>query len=427
MTEREAEDYLLLLKSRGSHPGLDRVFKLAEELGHPEKKLKFVHIAGTNGKGSVGAFLASILKAAGFRTGHYFSPSLSEERDAIRIGGKPLTKKAWREGLEALREAEERLAAKKEALPTVFEAVTLLAFRTFEAAGCDIVITECGMGGAGDATNIIPPPLLAVFTPISMDHMAFLGHSLKAIAKEKSGIIKPGSAVLSAKQPEEAARVLESAAEGRLCYPEEAAHVRLGLKGAVFDCGGYKKLSIALAGSWQPQNAALAVKAAELLKDRGFPVSEKALRKGLADTEWFGRFSLLKYRPPVIADGAHNEAGAAALAESLKVLLPGKGCIFLMGVLADKEYEKELALLLPLALQLICITPPENPRALPGLELAEAAGRISPALPVSTADSVEEGLELAELLSGGKLPIVCCGSLSWMDRLQKAFKKEKEK
>ncbi|MCR5250499.1 MAG: bifunctional folylpolyglutamate synthase/dihydrofolate synthase [Lachnospiraceae bacterium] len=414
MTEREAEEFRQMLRERGSRPGLERVSRLAEELGNPQDAVPCVHIAGTNGKGSVLAYMSTVLKEAGYATGSFFSPALGDEREMIGFGGKPITKKLYLEGWERI----SRTQAASEV--TLFEAQTVLAYWFFREKGCDVAVVECGMGGAGDATSILKNAALCVFVPISSDHTAVLGNGIGAIAREKSGIITEGTDVVSAVQTEEAGKVLELAAKkagASFVTAQEPRNIRYGLSRQTFDCGAYKKLAISLAGVWQPQNAALAVTALSLLGTKGFPVSEKALRNGLEKTSWYGRFSVLKRKPLLIADGAHNEAGAQALADSLARYFPDKKVVLLMGVLRDKDHDAMLRILLPYAEQLVCLTPPDNPRALPAMELAEEALRYSGN--VSAAGSVEEGLEMALLLADGKMPVMACGSLSWLQRLKK--------
>ena len=420
MTTLEAEAYIESLKSRGARPGLERVRRLAELLGQPQEAFPSVHIAGTNGKGSVLAYVSTALKCAGYRVGRFFSPAMDTDRETVQCGGRPISRKDWYALLERIREAEESFP--EEERPTFFEALTVLAFLYFKEKACDIAVIECGMGGAGDATNILSAPLVSVFTPISLDHTTVLGADIAAIAAEKSGIIKAGCRVVSARQQPEAERVLSAAAErcGTKLRPAyEAAKVKISLSGCRMDLGPYKALHTGLTGSCQPQNAALALTVLEELAECGFACTEKALRKGMEETVWYGRFSLLGKKPVLVADGAHNPAGAERLSESIRLCLPTEAVILLMGVLKDKDYEGMLKILLPLATQLICITPPGTARALPALELSNCAMRMDAPCGVTAADSVEEGLELALLLSGRKLPIVACGSLSWLGRLKK--------
>ncbi len=427
MTAGEAEAYIDILKSRGSRPGLERVRRLAEALGQPQDAVPCVHIAGTNGKGSVLAYVSTILKCAGYRVGRFFSPAMDTDRESVQCGGRPIAQKDWYRLLERIRETEEGFPEKER--PTFFEALTVLAFLYFQEKACDIAVVECGMGGAGDATNIITSPAVAVFTPVSLDHTAVLGKDIAAIAAEKSGIIRPGAPVVSASQPPEAERVFREAVKRfgtGLRMAEEAAKVKITLNGCRMDLGPYKGLQTGLTGSCQPQNAALAVKVTEALAECGFVCGEQAIRKGLKETVWYGRFSVLGRKPVLVADGAHNPAGARQLAESIRMVFPSEAVILLMGVLKDKDYEGMFADLLPLATQLVCITPPGTERALPAQQLAECALKQDVSCGITAADSLEEGLELALLLSGKKLPVVACGSLSWLGRLRKIMEKKEE-
>ncbi len=429
MTAREAEAYIDRLKSRGSRPGLERVRRLAEALGQPQDAVPCVHIAGTNGKGSVLAYVSTVLKCAGYRVGRFFSPAMDTDRETVQCGGRPISIKDWCVLLERILKAEESFP--EEERPTFFEALTVLAFLYFKEIACDIAVVECGMGGAGDATNIITAPLVSVFTPISLDHTAVLGADIKAIAAEKSGIIKAGARVVSARQQPEAERVLSAAAKRcgtKIQLPTEPLKLKISLSGCRMDLGARKALRTGLTGSCQPQNAALALTVLDELAECAFPCTETVIRKGLEETVWYGRFSVLGKKPVLVADGAHNPEGAERLAESIKLCFPGEAVVLLMGVLKDKDYEKMLGQLLPLATQLVCVTAPGTERALPAQQLADCALKLETACGITAADSVEEGLELALLLSGKKLPVVACGSLSWLGRLRKIMeKKEKEK
>ncbi len=421
MSPAETAGYIAALKSRGSRPGLLAVSALAAKMGDPQKKLRAVHIAGTNAKGSVLAYLSNTLKAAGIKSGCFYSPALKDERDSICVNLRPISRKDWDAYWDEVRSAEAELESEGVLLPTFFEALTVLAFKYFADKGCEIAVIECGMGGAGDATNILTDTKVCVLTPVSYDHCQFLGSSLSDIAAQKCGIIKPGAVVVSARQAGEVMAVIERAAEEKKCklmLADEPEKIRYGLTSQSFTLKGHTRLKISLAGACQPENAALAVKALEALAGCGYKISEKAVAAGLPATQWYGRFSVLAKNPYVIADGAHNEAGALALRRSLDTYFPDTNLVLLMGVLRDKEYDKMLKILGERAAFLVCITPPSNPRALDALELAECGAEY--VKNTTAAGSVEEGLEMALLLSGGKMPVIACGSLSWLQRLREA-------
>ncbi len=406
--------------------GLEALTDLLARMGNPEKGLHYVHIAGTNGKGSILAYISTVLQEAGYRVGRYFSPALKDPWEKIQVQQRPIAKTAIREGIAFIAECTEQMAAEGRKLPTVFEVETALAFWYFQKKQCDIVVLECGLGGRTDATNVIPAPEVCVFAPIALDHMAILGKTVAEIAGVKSGIIKPGADVVSAQQLPEAQAVLEAAAQennAELYYAETPQKIRYGIKKQSFDAGAYRKLEIALAGVYQPENAAVAVTALERLMARGYRITENKLRCGLLKTVWSGRFTVLQDKPYLIMDGAHNGAAAEVLRKTLDVCFPDKSFVMILGVLRDKAYTEVLRCLLDKAVQVVTLTPPDNPRALPAIDLAEAVQEYG--VSVTCADSVEEALELAQLLSGKKLPILATGSLSWLGRLEEAIKSKK--
>ncbi len=420
MNERQVMEYMEQVSAYGIVPGLDSIRELCRELGDPQKELRFVHIAGTNGKGSVSAFLAEILKCAGYRVGRYLSPTLFQYRERIQVNGSCITKAALGRGVERIKGICDGMVARGLSHPTPFEIETALGFLYFREKACDVVVLETGMGGLLDATNIVENTLAAVLTSVSMDHMQFLGDTPEKIAFQKAGIIKRGCRVVSAVQRKEVLDVIRARAEAMGCplqavKPEMLSHVRYGLEKQSFDYGGLKKLELSLAGKYQIENAALAVETVEALGEQGLSVSEEALRLGLSRTQWPGRFTLIGKKPYFIVDGAHNEEAAVRLAESLEFYFTNKRVIYIMGVLKDKEYEKIIASTHALADQIITVTPPGNPRALPAYELARAVAEVH--CDVTAADSLEEAVEMSRLLAGKEDVIVAFGSLSFLGRL----------
>ena len=419
MNERQVMEYMEQVSAYGIVPGLDSIRELCRELGDPQKELRFVHIAGTNGKGSVSAFLAEILKCAGYRVGRYLSPTLFQYRERIQVNGSCITKAALGRGVERIKGICDGMVARGLPHPTPFEIETALGFLYFREKACDVVVLETGMGGLLDATNIVENTLAAVLTSVSMDHMQFLGDTPEKIAFQKAGIIKRGCRVVSAVQRKEVMEVIQAGAEAMGCplqavKPEMLSHVRYGLEKQSFDYGGLKKLELSLAGKYQIENAALAVETVEALREQGLSVSEEALRLGLLRTQWPGRFTLIGKKPYFIVDGAHNEEAAVRLAESLEFYFTNKRVIYIMGVLKDKEYEKIIASTHALADQIITVTPPGNPRALPAYELARA---VAVHCDVTAADSLAEAVEMSRLLAGKEDVIVAFGSLSFLGRL----------
>ena len=355
-----------------SRLGLDRIRELLDRLGRPQDRLKFVHVAGTNGKGSTCAYLASILQAAGLRTGLFTSPYLIAFEERIRVDGA---------NISADDLAEATLLVKEQA---EFELMCAVALVHFARSGCDIVVLEVGLGGRLDSTNVIDAPEVAVIARIGLDHTKLLGTTLAAIAGEKAGIVKPGSAVVSWPQEPEAMVAVEAAAAAAgdvLTVPDfaclEAGSVDWGAPGAPlrpFSYGRFTDLRTRLLGSYQPANAALAIEAVEALRVRGWAVNDDAVRRGIAETAWPGRFEIVRAasgEPTVVVDGGHNPQGARALADSLADVFPGRKPVFVVGVLEDKDYPAMLETVLPLGAAFVCVAP-DNPRALSADKLARA-------------------------------------------------------
>ncbi len=420
MNEREVYEFIDSAGRLGIVPGLDSIRELCERLGDPQRSLKFVHIAGTNGKGSVSAFISAALRAAGYRVGRYISPVIFEYREKIQVNDSYITKKALCRGMERIKEACGCMEASGYCHPTAFEIETALAFLYFQEKKCDIVVLETGMGGLTDATNIVENTLVAVLASISMDHMRFLGGSLEKIARQKAGIIKKGCHVVSLRQEPAAMQVIEERAAEAGCAltvadPALAAHIRYGLERQRFDYGGYKGLEITLAGRYQIDNGALALEALKALAEKGFPVREDRLRRGFLEAKWPGRFTVIGRKPYFLADGAHNEDAAKRLAESLQFYFANKRIVYIMGMFRDKEYEKVIALTHGLADQIITVAAPGNPRALSSYELAQEVVRYHPG--VTAADSLEEAVEAAYLMAEKEDVIVAFGSLSFLGRL----------
>lgn len=352
---------------------LDLIRVLLMRLGNPEKKIAAVHITGTNGKGSTSAFLTQMLTEGGYKTGLYTSPAMTRITERIRIGLTEIPEAAFAAYAERVRAEAEKMAAAGEGSPSEFEQVTALAFLYFAEEACDIAVIEAGLGGRLDATNVIPAPLLAIFTPVSFDHMEVLGDTLALIAAEKAGIIKPGTgAVLSAPQEEEVLQVLKGRA-AEMGVPFYAAVLPDNAPGDVslheIILPDSTLRDVPFAGSYQRGNASLAAAAVRLLADR-FPVSEAAVRRGAETMRWPGRYELLQTDPCVIADGAHNAAGVRTLMESLSGQYPGKRFIFITGVLADKQVDEMLDAAAPYAKMFFTVTP-DSVRALPAEALCE--------------------------------------------------------
>lgn len=420
MNDKEAMAFVEGIESLGIVPGLDSIRKLCEALENPQDTLKFVHIAGTNGKGSTLAYISTILKCAGYKVGRYISPTIFEYRERIQVNGRMITKKALREGMELVKAACEDMVARGLPHPTPFEVETALAFWYFQKMKCDIVVLETGMGGLLDATNVITTTLAAVIASVGRDHMKFLGNTVEEIAKQKAGIIKNDCYVICMKQKNSVMQVIEEEAQRknsilRVADPEQASHIRYGIEKQQFDYADMKKLEITLAGQFQIANAVLAVETVLTLSEKGFAVARQAIRKGLLETRWQGRFTVVARKPLFIVDGAHNEDAAAKLANSIEFYFTNKRIIYIMGMLKDKEYDKVIDLTYKYADQIITVTPPGNPRALPAYELAKEIAKVHSK--VTAVDSLEEAVEMSRLLAGKDDVIIAFGSLSYLGRL----------
>ena len=383
MDYQEALAYIHAVHWQGHKPGLDRIRTLLAALGDPHKQLRFVHVAGTNGKGSTAAMLDSCLRCAGYRVGLFTSPYINRFNERIQVDGVPIPDADLVRLVEQVQPAASAMAD----VPTEFELITALGMLYFVQTRCDIVVLEVGLGGALDSTNVIDPPECAVITALGMDHVKELGPTLADIAAAKAGIIKPGSPVVSYGGVPEADQVIArtAAAQGAPLMVVDFGKLTLrdaSLEGQTFDYDGLEGLTLPLLASYQPRNAAVAIEALRALRARGWQIPDSAIRQGLAQVRWPGRFELLRRDPPFLLDGSHNAHGMRATAESLRALFPGEPFVFLVSIMADKDADEMLRLLLPLAKGFVTVTAP-SPRAIPAAELAariEAlGGRAEPA------------------------------------------------
>lgn len=417
MNYKEARVYLDEVSKYGSVLGLESMRELLHRLGDPQNELKFIHISGTNGKGSVLAYLSTILSGAGYRTGRYISPTLFSYRERIQVDGEYIEKESLACHVTAIAAAAEDMQKAGLPSPTVFEIETALAFLYFKEKRCDIVTLEVGCGGLLDATNVITTTLMEVIASISMDHTDLLGDTLAKIAAQKAGIIKPDTMVVSAQQKSEAAQVIEDTCKEQHCTLQmvdesKISNVHYGAEGQTFSYKTWENVAISLAGSYQIKNAALALEGVEALRKLGYALSDQQVREGLLHTAWRGRFTTLRRDPTVIIDGAHNPAAALELKESLERYFPGKTLYFVMGMFKDKDYAQVIDLTAPLARHIITVETPGNPRAMPACELAEAVGKVNPS--VEWADSVAHGVEKALAMAGKEDAVIVFGSLSFL-------------
>ena len=371
MNYSEALSYIHSVCWKGSVPGLSRTRELLQRIGNPEKKLKFVHIAGTNGKGSTAAMLSSILEEAGYTVGLYTSPFINRFNERMQVNHTCIGDEELAELTDYVRPYADSMADS----PTEFELITAIAMEFFKRKHCDIVVLEVGMGGALDSTNVIDTPEVAVIAAMGFDHTRELGSTMTEIASAKAGIIKPhGDVVIYGQNPEAEAVFERVAAEqhSTLSRPDYSQLIPgdFSLEGQSFSYGTWKDLRIPLVGAYQLNNAAVVLTAVEVLRRKGWSVSDDAVREGLAHTRWPARFEVLHRDPVFIVDGGHNPHGIKATAESLQRIFPGRKFVFVTGVLADKDVEHILGLIVPMARRFYTVTPP-NPRAMQADVLAQ--------------------------------------------------------
>ena len=409
---------------QASRLGLSRMVDLLERLGRPQDELRFVHVAGTNGKGSVCAYVASVLQAAGYKVGLFTSPFILCFEERIRVNGENITGEELARAVAAVRPAAEAVEAASGDHPTEFELMGAVAFEHFRAVGCDIVVLEVGLGGRLDATNVIEAPEVSVICRIGLDHTDLLGDTLGAVAGEKAGIVKAGAPVVSWPQESEAMAVIEAVAAERGCelfVPDFGDLSVEPLAGAAlrrFSWQG-RGFETRLLGSYQPFNAALALAAVDVLRGRGWAISAEAAFAGIASARWPGRFEVVDTAPLTIVDGGHNPQGAEALAASLADLLGEEGRAsvdFALGVLADKDYPTMVRAVAPWA-RSFSVYAPKSPRALAAEELAACVREImveegrADDVPVRVSATPADALRAARAAAGPEGCAVAFGTL----------------
>ncbi len=421
MTAEEAMKFIHEKVWQGSKPGLSRTRELLSRMGNPEKRLRFIHIAGTNGKGSTSAMLASILEAAGLTTGLYTSPYISDFSERMRIDGKPITP----DELASITGFCAPFALDMEDRPTEFELVTAIAMEYFARGGCDVVVLETGMGGRLDSTNVIEAPLCSVITNIGLDHTRELGDTVEKIAVEKAGIIKKGCPTVVYELPESVKGVISSRCR-EMSSPLTAAKfneiktISDSRSGQVFSYKEFENLVLRLLGAHQLSNAAVVLETVKVLRSQGIEISGDAIRSGLAATEWPARFEIISEKPFFVVDGGHNPQCAETVRDNLMKYFPDMKRVILFGVLADKDYMGQAELINSAADVFVTISP-QNPRALDAAVLAEKLRRFGK--PVIACDSTESGIEEALKLAGKDGVVCSVGSLYSAGRVRSYFGK----
>ena len=418
MNVNEAIEYIHSVFWKGSIPGLGRTTQLLEKMGNPHRELKFVHVAGTNGKGSTCAMLASIFQAAGYTTGLYTSPYIVKFHERMQVNGEMISD----DELCSITEYVRPLAGSMQDAPTEFELVTAIAFEYFRRHHCDIVILEVGMGGELDSTNVISAPEAAVICNIGLDHTEVLGDTLEKIAQAKAGIIKSGcdTVIYRAAASVEAVFEQKCAEVGSRLHKADFSSIRLrshDLAGQVFDWGDYSSLHLPLLGDHQLHNAAVVLSAVQVLRSRGWQLTDENVRNGLKNVSWPGRFELLRRSPLFIADGGHNPQCIEALVKNIKDYLAGQPLTVLTGVMADKDYACMYENVAPFVRQFVTVTP-LNPRAMQASALADYLRRFGK--PVTACASVEQGVQSAIRLAGKDGVVLCYGSLYMLGDVKQA-------
>ena len=408
---------------------LTNIKELMNRLGNPQDQLKYVHVAGTNGKGSVIAYLYTTLSEAGYRVGRYISPSVYSYREKMEVAGRAVSREQFAGYVTRVAGAIEKMTEEGLAHPTPFEIETAVAFLFFAEEKCDLVILEVGMGGNLDATNIIKNTILAVLVPISMDHQSFLGNTLAEIAEKKAGIIKPGCSAVTVGQKPEALKVIQEVCSENdvnltIADLEAAKAVKEDFAGQILEYRG-ETYELSLAGSYQTENAALAIEALDILDKKGYPTTLEQRKKGLKDTKWNGRLTIIHRNPLFIVDGAHNPAAADMLEDSVRKYFKGRRMFFIMGVFRDKDYRYIIRKLCPYAEQIVTVETPDNPRALPAGELAEAVRPCNPH--VQAAESIQAAVDKVFAMAGQEDVILSFGSLSFIGEITAIVKTQEEK
>lgn len=425
MNYAEALEYIHGVSWLGSKLGLSRTRELLNKLGDPQKGMKFIHVAGTNGKGSVCSMLASVLAEAGYRTGLYTSPYILRFNERMQVDGCPISDSELAEITEYVKPFAEAM----EDHPTEFELVTAIGFEYFKRHDCDFVVLEVGMGGELDSTNVIDAPILAIITEIGLDHLRELGGSLEKIAEAKAGIIKQGCTVLSYNTNPVSASVIESAckAKGAELFSPDFELIK-GLEargeGIRFSYGEQHGLEVAFNADYQSKNASAVVEAVGLLRAKGFEIDDTALRNGLAKVRWPARFEKLSEKPLLIFDGGHNPNGVAAAVGSFGFKYPEAKPVVLLGIMADKDHREVIELLVPLAKSFVAVRP-QNPRALDAeslcAEIVSAGGKCV------AAGSVEAGVRLALEAAGEDGAVFALGSLYMYGEIVEALSETRTK
>ena len=409
MTYTEALDYLKAASAKGSVLGLERITELLKRMGYPQNKTHIIHVSGTNGKGSFGAMITSILRSAGYVTGSFSSPAITEVTDSFRINGKEISHEEFASLIGNISDICEKMDDK----PTEFEILTAAAYKLFANKKCDIAVVECGMGGDLDSTNVIDFPVLSVITNVQLDHCGFLGNTIAEIAAHKSGIIKKHRPVYFGGNSTEALEIIRKQAE-KLEAPlyihdeSDISAVRFSMSGMNL-CWHDIKMNVQLLGTYQLDNVVNVLNCIEILRKIGIPINDLAVRKGLAEAKWHGRFEILSHEPLIIFDGSHNPDGISFAADSIERYFGINKIALLIGVMADKEYTL-YSDMLGQYIDCVFAVKPDNPRALDADILAETFSKNG--IRSQGFASLKDGVQAAYNYAKNKnIPLIALGSL----------------
>ena len=433
MLYEEARVYLEHVSKYGSVLGLESIRHLMEELGNPQNELQVIHIAGTNGKGSILAYVSTVLQCAGWKVGRYISPTVMEYLERFQIDGEYMPKEVLLPIVEEVKWAAEQMQMKGMPYPTVFEIETAIAFVYFARENCDYVVLETGLGGRLDATNIVKNTKVCVFASISMDHMAVLGNTLAEITEEKAGILKTESVAVSYPQTEEVRKILQQKADEKniplwFADKEQVVVQKEELGSQNFSYKEFQDVEIQLTGRNQIENAITALEVIRALRNQNVSIPDEAIYQGMRRTVWPGRFQVLEASPLVIVDGAHNEDATRRLAENIQTYLQGRPIIGVMGVFKDKAYKTIIEIMQPYLEYVYTIDLPNKDRTLDRRELV----RVLKAQGISAEDceSVEKALRKAKKSAKDGQAVLVFGSLSYLGeviRLEKEIESDRWK
>ena len=423
MNYEQAIDYIEQTDTPRQRYGLEKLKQALHLMGDPQEKVPYVHIAGTNGKGSTASMLSSILNHAGLRCGLYTSPHLQRYNERFQIAGEPISDEQLIQSVQRVQQVCEQLGG----TPIVFEVLTLMAFELFARLDCQIAVLEVGIGGRLDATNCIPSPQAAVVTQLGLDHTETLGDTIEQIAWQKGGIAKPGSCLVMAAQQEEAMEVVRQICRQEDCAfcvadPKRMQLLSSTLKGQRVLDEHFGELLIPLAGEHQLKKAANVLGAVEQLVQHGWKIPVEAVREGLAATKWPARFELLDKSPYFILDGGHNPQCVQAAMDALERFFPGKKAVILTGMMQDKDTEKMLEQMAEHAACFVCLHP-DSPRALSAEQLAQQVTKRF-GLPAFCCESIAQGVALAREKAGSDGLVCALGSLYLAAEVRAQFERE---